>query len=59
MDYKQQNLHANEHEIEQRIDNLKFELDKLDSEIQKLYNTKCKLQDALSLIKLVTGGKHG
>ena len=27
MDNKQQNLHVNEHEIEQRIDNLRFELD--------------------------------
>ena len=59
MDNKQQNLHVNEHEIEQRIDNLRFELDKIESEIQKLHSTKNKLQDALALVRLVSGGKHG
>ena len=59
MDDKQQNLHVNEHEIEQRIDNLRFELDKIDSEIQKLHSTKNKRQDALALVRLVSGGKHG
>ena len=57
MDNKQQNLHVNEHEIEQRIDNLRFELDKIDSEIQKLHSTKNKLQDALALVRHVSGGK--
>ena len=37
MDNKQQNLHVNEHEIEQRIDNLRFELDKIDIEIIQKY----------------------
>ena len=59
MDNKQQNLHVNEHEIEQRIDNLRFELDKIENEIQKLHSTKSKLQDALALVRLVAGGKHG
>ena len=59
MDNKQQSLHVNEHEIEQRIDNLRFELDKIENEIKKLHSTKNKLQDALALVKLVSGGKHG
>ena len=59
MDNKQQSLHVNEHEIEQRIDNLRFELDKIDNEIKKLHSTKNKLQDALALVRLVAGGKHG
>ena len=59
MDNKQQSLHVNEHEIEQRIDNLRFELDKIENEIQKLHSTKNKLQDALALVRLVSGGKHG
>ena len=59
MDNKQQSLHVNEHEIEQRIDNLRFELDKIDNQIKKLHSTKNKLQDALALVRLVAGGKHG
>ena len=59
MDNKQQSLHVNEHEIEQRIDNLRFELDKIDNEIKKLHSTKNKLQDALASVRLVSGGKHG
>ena len=49
----------NEHEIEQRIDNLRFELDKIENEKKKLHSTKNKLQDALALVRLVSGGKHG
>ena len=59
MDEKQQNLHVNEHDIEQRIDNLRFALDKIENEIKKLHSTKNKLQDALALVRLVSGGKHG
>ena len=59
MDDKQQNLHVNEHEIEQRIDNLRFELDKIENEIQKLHSTKSKLQDALAFVRLESGGKNG
>tara|TARA_Y100000114_G_C11584030_1_gene242471 strand:- start:338 stop:517 length:180 start_codon:yes stop_codon:yes gene_type:complete len=59
MDNKQQELNASEHEIEQRIDMLQLELDKIDAEIKKLRVAKHQLEDALSLVKLVTGGNHG
>ena len=42
-----------EKELEKRINILKFELDKLDDEVQKIYLTKCKLQDNLAMIRLI------
>ena len=43
MDNKQQNLHVNEHEIEQRIDNLKFELDKIENNERLLHTSALSL----------------